>query len=192
MSDEGYIDYFAVLGLTAECKPGEVRKQYKQMMKTLVLKIAREEITEARRNDFLLNMCRLNAAYYILRDAEERARYTELRNEVVALEGQWQALDADKADTEEIRRDYDSALKQFLSTYMEERMLEAGRDKECIEASKWDPMHERHASTVLRQYRQQLYHKIQERLPYAEITTPSIDWTNRVGVVTTILDGGVA
>ncbi len=191
MSDEGYIDYFAVLGLTAECKPGEVRKQYKVLMKALVLKIAREEITEARRNAFLLEMCRLNAAYLILRDTEERERYTAQRDEVIALEAQWQELNAKQVDTEEIRRDYDGALKQFLSTYMEERMLEAGRDKECIEASKWDPMHERHASTVLRKYRQQLYHKIQERLPYAEITTPSIDWNERAQVVSTILEGGV-
>lgn len=192
MSDEGYIDYFGVLGLTSTCKPGEVRKQYKQMMKELVLKIGREELTPTRRNEFMLEMCRLNAAYFILRDTEERERYTNEREEVVALEAKWKAADEAGQDTEELRREYDGALKQFLSTYMEERMLEAGRDKECVEASHWDPMHERHASTVLRQYRQQLYHKIQERLPYADITTPSIDWTERQAQVSALLDGGAA
>jgi hypothetical protein len=72
---------------------------------------------------------------------------------------------------------------------MEELVLEAGRDPECVEASHWDPAHERHASSVLRHHRQRLYHQIHERLPYYDITRPEIDWEERARTASAMLAG---
>ena len=58
-------------------------------------------------------------------------------------------------------------------------LLAAGQDKECVENSNWDAAHTRHASRILRFYRNDLYQKILERLPYAEVTPPSVDWDER-------------
>ncbi len=63
MSEEGYVDYFAILELDSSAKPGEVRKNYKRMMKDLVMEIARVRITEERRSHYLLQMAQLNAAF---------------------------------------------------------------------------------------------------------------------------------
>lgn len=187
MSEEGYIDYFAVLELTEEANPGEVRKNYKKLMKTLVMDIARAQITQDRRSAFLLQMAQLNAAFYILRDNDRRAAYVEARKRVIDLEESWRKAVEDGSDTEKWRRQYDSALKHFLSTYMEDLMLQAGRDKDCVEASNWDLNHERHASKVLREHRQRLYHVLQERLPYHEITKPELDWDERRKTVQELL-----
>jgi len=188
--DKGYINYFALLGLDETAKPGEVRKSYKQRMKDLVMEIARAEITEDRRAHYLLEVATLNAAFYLLRDSATRDGYWTLRNEVIALEQQWRdAADSGSGDVDTARRTYDSKLRLFLSRYGEEAMLEAGRDKECVEASNWDAAHERHASRILRHYRQSLYQQILERLPYYEVTTPRIDWEERKRTVAAILAG---
>lgn len=190
MAEAGYIDYFAVLDLPPDCKPGEVRKNYRKQMKTLLVEISRTKLTPKRRDAFLLDLATQNAAYYILRDTDRRERYVEDRNRVMALEEEWQQVAGQgSAEEDRIRRAYDGALRHFLSTYMEELMLEAGRDAECVEASHWDLAHERHAGRVLRQYRQRLYHEIHERLPYAEVTTPEIDWNGRRGLVSDVLAG---
>ena len=68
-------------------------------------------------------------------------------------------------------------------------MLEAGRDRDCVETSHWDPYHERHASRVLRHYRQRLYHEVRERLPYHEVSKPEVDWDERARTVAVLLDG---
>jgi len=190
MSDQGYVDYFAILKLDASAKPGEVRKNYKQMMKDLVFEIARARITEERRAHYLLEMAKLNAAFYILRGNEGRDAYWTMRSELIELENQWReaaAKDASEADT--LRRTYDSRLRHFLARYVEEAMLEAGRDRECVENSNWDAAHERHASRILRQYRQELYQQILERLPYYEVTAPRVDWAKRARFVTHALAG---
>ena len=72
---------------------------------------------------------------------------------------------------------------------VEESMLAAGRDKGCVEASSWDPYHERHASSILRHYRHMLYQEILGRLPFAEVTSPKIDWAERSRTVAAILAG---
>jgi hypothetical protein len=188
--DKGYINYFALLGLDETAKPGEVRKNYKQRMKELVMEIARVEITDERRSHYMLEVATLNAAFYLLRDLETRDAYWTLRNEVIAFEQQWrEAADSNSGDIDTARRTYDSKLRLFLSRYGEEAMLEAGRDKECVEASNWDAAHERHASRILRHYRQSLYQQILERLPYYEVTTPRIDWEERKRTVASILAG---
>ena len=61
MDDSGYVNYFEILGLDESAKPGEVRKNYKHMMKELVMEIARSEITPERRASYLLDMAKLNA-----------------------------------------------------------------------------------------------------------------------------------
>ena len=192
MSDKGYINYFEVLGLPEDCKPGEVRKTYRKAMKDLVLEIARVEITGDRRDKYLLDMAKLNAAYYILRDNDRRRQYVEDRNKVMRLEEEWRraANEASEEEADRLRRSFDAALRHFLSTYMEELMLEAGRDRECVEASNWDPSHERHASRVLRHYRQRLYTEIHERLPYYEVTEPHINWDERSRTVGELLAAG--
>jgi len=192
MSEQGYVDYFAVLELEQECKPGEVRKNYKKMMKDLVIKISKvaqgEGLTDATRDRYLLDMARLNTAFYILRDNERRERYVADRQRLIALEEEWrEAIEQKRDTTETLRRAYDSAVRHFLTTYMEELMLEAGRDAECVEASRWDPAHERHASRVLRHFRQRQYHEIHERLPYYLVTKPQIDWDERARTVSAIL-----
>lgn len=189
MSESGYIDYFALLGLTADAKPGEVRNSYKKAMKNLVADISQAQITPDRRDRFLLNMAQLNAAFYILRDKERRAQYEADRTKVIALEEEWRSAADAGSDQESIRRSYDGALKHFLSTYMEELILEAGRDPDCVEASHWDPSHERHAGRVLRHYRQRQYQEIHERLPFYDITKPVIDWDERAKTVAALAAG---
>lgn len=187
MSEEGYIDYFAVLELTDAANPGEVRKNYKKLMKNLVMDIAREQITQAKRDRYLLTMAQLNAAFYILRDNDRREAYVADRKRVIDLEQQWHAAVEKGEDAEQLRRKYDGALRHFLSTYLEEYMLQAGRDKDCVEASNWDLNHERHASKILREHRQRLYQVIHERLPYHDVTKPSIDWDERGRLVSDML-----
>jgi len=190
MANEGYIDYFEILNLDESARTGEVRKNYRHMMKDLVMEIARVEITDERRSKYLLQMAQLNAAFYVLRDNEVRDAYWSLRSSLIELEGQWRAAAesaADHAQTDALRRSYDSKLRHFLARFVEEAMLEAGRDKECVEASNWDVAHERHASRILRHYRQSLYQQILERLPYSEITPPVIDWNEREKAVADIL-----
>jgi len=188
MNDAGYVDYFAALELTAEAKQGEVRKNYRKMMKDLLLSIGRERLTEEKRDRLLLDMARLNAAFYILRDNERRARYVEDRRRVIALEEEWRGLaETGGAGAEEARRQFDRAMRDFLTTYMEDLVLEAGRDRECVEASNWDRAHERHAGRVLRHDRHRHYQKILERLPFHEVTAPRVNWEERTRVVDAIL-----
>jgi curved DNA-binding protein CbpA len=190
MADSGYINYFDILELPEDAKPGDVRKTYRKKMKNLVQEIARVEITEDRRDRYLLDLARLNAAFYILRDNDRRARYIEDRERVMRLEKEWrEAVDAGREKTDHLRRQFDNALRHFLSVWMEEVMLEAGRDRECVEASHWDPYHERHAGRVLREYRQRLYHEIHERLPYYDVSRPEIDWDERTKTAAALIRG---
>lgn len=196
---EGYVNYFEVLGVPEDAKPGEVRREYKRRMKDLVGEIARVEITEERRTHYLLEMAKLNAALLVLRDTEMRDAYWKGRQALIELEGRWRsAADAssgkassegERAELDNLRREFDGKLRAFLARYVEELMLEAGRDKECVEASHWDPAHERHAFRILRHYRHTLYHKILERLPYAEVTPPQIDWDERRRTAAALLAG---
>lgn len=191
MSDEGYVNYFEILGLDETAKPGEVRNSYKRMMKNLVMEIARVEITEERRAHFLLDMAKLNAAVYILRNAEMREAYWTARSNAIAFEQQWRDAAAANAEASDgLRRAFDGKMRHFLSRYVEEAMLEAGRDKECVEASNWDAAHERHASRILRHYRHTLYQQILQRLPFYEVTAPKIDWVERAGTVSRLLAEG--
>lgn len=186
--ESGYINYFEVLGVSEDAKPGEVRNRYKRAAKDLILEISRTTLTEDRRDRFLLEMAKLNAAYYILRDSERRQRYMEDRERVIALEEQWRtAAEQHRDDEDVLRRAFDNALRHFLSRYLEELLLEAGRDAECVEASGWDAAHERHASRVLRHYRQQLYQIIHERLPFYDVTQPQVDWMLRSRFVDEVL-----
>jgi DnaJ-class molecular chaperone len=190
MSEDGYVNYFEILGLDESAKPGDVRKNYKKMIKDLIMEIARVEITGERRDRYLLEMAKLNAALYVLRDNETRESYWRQRAEVIRIESQWREA-AQNGDTaaDALRRSFDSKLRHFLSRYVEEAMLEAGRDKEAVEASNWDAAHERHASRILRQYRHNLYQQILERLPFWEITEPRIDWAERDKTVADIISG---
>jgi DnaJ-class molecular chaperone len=190
MSDDGYVNYFEILGLDESAKPGDVRKNYKKMMKDLIMEIARVEITGERRDKYLLEMAKLNAALYVLHDNETRETYWRQRAEAIQLESQWrEAAQNGDPGADALRRSFDSKLRHFLSRYVEEAMLEAGRDKEAVEASNWDAAHERHASRILRHYRHNLYQQILHRLPYWEITTPKIDWAEREEAVAGMLAG---
>jgi len=40
MTQDGYIDYFATLGIEPDAKPGEVKNHYRKAMKALVNEIA--------------------------------------------------------------------------------------------------------------------------------------------------------
>jgi len=190
MPEDGYVNYFEILALDESAKPGDVRKNYRKMMKDLIMEIARVEITGERRDRYLLEMAKLNAAFYILRDTEMRETYWRQRAEVIQLESQWREA-AQNGDTaaDALRRSFDSKLRHFLARYVEEAMLEVGRDKEAVEASHWDAAHERHASRILRHYRHNLYQQILDRLPYWEITTPRIDWAEREKTVAGMLAG---
>lgn len=191
MSDKGYVNYFEVLGLGESANPGEVRKTYRREMKKLVGEIARVEITEERRSHYLLEMAKLNAALYILRDRDLREEYWRLRGELIELETRWREIAEDDAEASDaMRRDFDGKLRHFLSRYVEEVMLEAGRDKECVEASQWDAAHERHAGQVLRHYRHMLNHDILERLPFHQVTAPAVDWDERSAFVAEFLAEG--
>lgn len=188
MSDAGYVDYFAVLELDAECKPGDVRKEYKRRIKDLLLSIQKTAMNEAKRDQYLLDMALLNAAFYILRDNDRRATYVEDRERAIRLESEWREAAAHAgAETDNLRRQYDGALRHFLTTYLEEMVLEAGRDAEAVEASGWDPYHERHASRVLRHHRQRLYQEIHERLPFTDVSKPEINWDERQRTVERLL-----
>ena len=135
MSDQGYIDYFEVLGLPHDAKQGEVRNQYKRKMRDLVMEIQRVEITADRRERYLLELAKMNAAFYILRNNALREQYEKDRNAIIALEAEWQAaVSSGRGDADQLRRNFDAALRHYLSRYMEELMLVAGRDEECVEA----------------------------------------------------------
>jgi len=190
--DSGYVNYFEILELDENAKPGEVRKSYRHKMKNLVNEIASVEITEERRSHYLLEMAKLNAALYILRETDSRDEYWNARSELIELEQKWKAAadSEDSAESDRYRKAYDTRVRDFLGKYVEDFMLAAGRDKECVEASNWDPAHERHAFRILRHYRQRLYRQILERLPYAEITRPEIDWTQRTAHVGRMLVHG--
>ncbi len=180
MPDTGYVDYAALLGLDPEFKPADVRRVYRKKIKELLVEISQAKVTEEKRNAYLLDIARLNAAFYILRDKDRCARYWEDRARVMRLEEEWRAAEGKDPEAEDqLRRTFDQALRHFLSTYLEELMLEAGRDPECVEESGWDAAHERHAGRVLRHFRQRLYQTIHERLPYYDITKPEIDWAER-------------
>ena len=176
---KGYVNYFEVLGVPEGANPGEVRKSYRKQMKNLVNEIASTKITADRRAHFLLEMAKLNAALYILRDQAKRDAYWSEREALLGLEVEWREKSGDTKENDRLRRAFDGKMRHFLSTYVEEAMLEAGRDKECQEASNWDAAHERHASNLLRKYRHELYHDVLERLPYYEVTQPQIDWEER-------------
>ena len=179
-TDDGYINFFEILGLNEDAKPGEVRKVYRRRMKELVGEIARVEITQQRRAHYLLEMAQLNAALLVLRENDTREAYWSERQALIELEQKWRdAVAANDAEADIFRRQYDGRLQAFLSKYCEEWMLAAGQDKECVENSNWDAAHTRHASRILRFYRNDLYQKILERLPYAEVTPPSVDWDER-------------
>jgi len=188
--ENGYVDYFEVLGLDETAKPGEVRKSYRTKMKELVAEIAAVEITEERRSRYLLEMAKLNAALFLLRETDLRDAYWSDRKQLIALERQWRDAANAGQDTNELRKSFDSQVRGFLSRYVEDAMLAGGRDKECVEVSYWDAAHERHASGILRQYRQELYRQILERLPYADVTKPNIDWDERRRFVTGVLAQG--
>lgn len=192
MSDQGYVDYFAILGVPHDCKAGEVHNVYKKKMKSLIMEIAAVEITQDVRDKFLLDLATMNAAFFILRDNHLRGQYVADRERVMQLEEDWRAAveKKDERASDSGRKKYDAALRDFLSTYLEELLLEAGRDKECMEASNWDHNHERHASRVLRKFRQQLYQQIHERLPYHLITEPKIDWDERTRTVAKLMTSG--
>jgi len=185
--DSGYIDYREILELPEKYKPADVIRTYKKKMKSLVIEISQGKVTPEQRDRYLLLMAQLNAAFHIFRDRGRGETYLRERDEVIALEAQWRAVADDPEESDALRRRYDQALRNFLAKYMEELMLEAGRDPDCIEHSGWDAAHERHAGRILRQYRQQRYHQIHERLPYYEITQPSIDWKERAGFVDSLL-----
>src|SRR5690606_32846423 len=113
----------------------------------------------------------------------------QARQETMELERRWREAAERGEDTDALRRQFDSQIRGFLSRYVEEAMLDAGRDRECVEASGWDAAHERHASRILRHYRHGLYQDILERLPYHEVTPPRIDWEERRRTVAAILEG---
>lgn len=185
--DSGYIDYRMVLELPEKYKPADVIRTYKKKMKNLVIEISQSKVAQEQRDQYLLLMAQLNAAFYIFRDRQRGETYLRDRDEVVALEAEWQQVAQDVEKSDVMRRKYDQALRSFLARYMEELVLEAGRDPDCMEQSGWDAAHERYAARVLRKYRQQRYHKIHERLPYYEITPPSIDWSERATFIDDLL-----
>ena len=84
--ESGYVNYFEILGLDEDAKPGEVRKVYRRQMKELVGEIARVEITQERRAHYLLERATLNAGLCLLRDQGSRDRYWRERNELIDLE----------------------------------------------------------------------------------------------------------
>jgi curved DNA-binding protein CbpA len=186
----GYVNYYEILGLAEEAQPGEVRKTYKKRMKALLQDISSAPITPDRRDKFLLEMAQLNAALFILRDRDKRENYWNERKHLINLEQQWSKAEGDTQASDRLRKSFEAKLRDFLSVYVEEVMLEAGRDKECVEASNWSPAYERHATQILRRYRHGLHHTIQERLPYYEVTRPKVDWEGRRRFVEELLAEG--
>ncbi len=189
--DSGYIDYRTIIELPDSYKPADVIRSYKKKMKRLVIEIGEGKIDQEREDHYLLLMAQLNAAFYIFRDRQRGETYLRERDAVIRLEEQWQAVADEPDESDAMRRRYDQALRNFLAKYMEELVLEAGRDPDCIENSGWDAAHERRAARVLRQHRQQRYHKIHERLPYYEITPPTIDWVERASFVDSLVGGAL-
>lgn len=186
--DLGYVNYFDVLGIGESAKPGEVRKVYRRKMKDLINEIRRVEITPELRSRYFLDMAKLNAALFILRDTEERDAYWNERAALIQLEEQWrQAAESGRDDTENVAREFDRRVRGWLSKYMEDMMLAAGRDKECVEASQWDRAHERHATRTLREFRHRQYRAILQRLPFVDVTKPEIDWDERRAMVASVL-----
>lgn len=191
--DLGYVDYREALTLPEEYKPADVIRNYKKRMKQLRIEISENQQANDRRDHYLLLMAQLNAAFYILRDRQRGETYLREREEVMGMENEWRTAAGKNAGGEEdaLRRRYDQALRNFLAKYMEEFVLEAGRDPECVENSGWDSVHERLAGRILRQYRQQRYQEIHERLPFFEISHPEIDWEGRAAFVRELLKGSV-
>jgi hypothetical protein len=188
--DLGYIDYRTLLDLQDHYKPADVIRTYRKKIKQLMVQISEDKTAEDHQDRYLLLMAELNAAYYILRNRALGEQYIQEREEVVALEKEWRALDTADPGFDALRRRYDQALRSFLARYMEELILEAGRDPECVEHSGWGPAHERLAGRVLRQFRQQRYHEIHERLPYYDITEPQVAWEERSRFAAALISGG--
>lgn len=189
-SDTGYINYFDALGIAEDAHPGEVHKVYKRIMKKLLQEISQGDLTPDRRNQFLLDMARTNAALFVLKDKERRETYTTARQEVMTLEATWCATDRDDYElNNKYRAEFDTKVRSFLSKYVEEMTLTAGQDKEVVEASRWEAGHARAATEILRYYRHHLYNQILERLPYHEVTEPKIEWDERRGIIKTMLEG---
>ena len=190
MSEAGYINYLEILGLAEDANPGEVRNTYRKKMKALRDSV-RDANTEDKRSQFILDLAKLNAAVFILRDQAKREAYWSERKSLMELERRWideVGKSPDPEKTDGLRREFDTRARSFLSKYVEETMLEAGQDKEVAEASGWNIFYARYALKLLRHYRHLLYHDILERLPYHAVTTPAIDWTERRKVVDDLLD----
>ncbi|GJM27244.1 MAG: hypothetical protein DHS20C16_36590 [Phycisphaerae bacterium] len=186
--DQGYVNYFDLLGVNESAKPGEVRKVYRRKMKDLINEIGRVEVTAELRSRYFLEIAKLNAALLILRDTDEQAAYWSERTALIELEERWRnAAESGSEDAESIAREFDRRVRAWLSKYLEDMMLAAGRDKECVEASAWDRAHERHAARTLREFRHRQYRAILERLPFVDVTTPEIDWDERRAVVASVL-----
>ena len=189
----GTIDFFEILGVDANTNIGSIRNTYKKKMKSLVQEIAGVRITDDRFDHYLIEIAKLNAAAWVLRDNEKRDAYVRERDELTELEKQWHALSPDDKDAHDrLRRTFDAKVKTFLSKYVEETVLEAGLDREVAEASRWSPAHTRHATKLLREYRQRVYHDILERLPFHEVTPPKVDWDERAATVDSLIAGGAA
>lgn len=191
--DMGYTDYREALALPENYKPADVIRNYKKRMKQLLIEISENKQADDKRDHYLLLMAQLNAAFYILRDRQRGETYLHEREEVMRMEEEWRETAAKHipGDEDALRRRYDQALRNFLAKYMEEFVLEAGRDPECVENSGWDSIHERLAGRILRQYRQQRYHEIHERLPYFEVSAPDINWDSRAAFVEELLEGSL-
>jgi len=186
--DLGYVNYFEVLGVAEDAKPGEVRKTYKRKMKDLLGEINRVEVTAKLKSQYLLDMAKLNAALFILRDTDERDAYWQERAALINLEARWrEAAEAGKDEAEPLSREFDRRVRGWLSKYLEDTMLAAGRDRECVEASQWDRDHERHATRLLREFRHRQYQAILQRLPFVDVTKPEVDWDERRDMVAGVL-----
>jgi hypothetical protein len=186
--ERGYVNYFDVLGVATDAKPGEVRKVYRRKMKDLLNEINRVEVTARLKSQYLLEMAKLNAALYILRDTDERDAYWQERQALMQLEARWRdAADAGSDQAEPMAREYDRRVRAWLSKYLEDMMLAAGRDKECVEASQWDRAHERHATRLLREFRHRQYQAIVQRLPFVDVTKPEVNWDERRRMVANAL-----
>jgi hypothetical protein len=90
-------------------------------------------------------------------------------------------------EAEPMAREYDRRVRAWLSKYLEDMMLAAGRDKECVEASQWDRAHERHATRLLREFRHRQYQAIVQRLPFVDVTKPEVNWDERRRMVANAL-----